>query len=111
MNTYTYLGNTAQSLAFRATNAETGDVMDFGVFNFAATYETDENGQPTDVIITPANPVFSSYFGLFVNESGEFMPNVIGFDLACEAYLNAINWQWPQPEQIDTEPIDTEPTE
>jgi hypothetical protein len=104
MVTYKHIGNTANSLAFRATNAATGDIQDFGVFDYPAQYETDENGEPTDVIITPENPAFTSYFGLFVNDAGQFLPAVIGFDLACEAYLNSINWIWQQPTQHNENP-------
>jgi len=35
MNTYKYLGNTLESLAFRFTD-ENGNNTDFGVFNFPA---------------------------------------------------------------------------
>lgn len=80
--------------------------MDFGVFDFPTVFETDENGNPTDVILQPARPYFTTFFGLFVDDSGKFLPEVAGFDLACEAYINEIGWNWPV---IETEE-NAEPT-
>ena len=97
MTTFQYLGNTSNSLAFRAHNTELQQIQDFGVFDIPAQYDDEGNE------IAPEKPYFSAIFGLFVDSDGHFLPDVTGFDVACESYLVLINWQWVQPES-ETEP-------
>jgi hypothetical protein len=98
MTTFQYLGNTSNSLAFRANNTELQQIQDFGVFDIPAEY--DEQGNE----IAPAKPYFTDIFGQFVDAQGRFLPDVTGFDAACEDYLNVIGWQWTQPEpETETE--------
>ena len=88
MNTFQYLGNTTQSLAFRAHNTELQQVQDFGVFDIPAQYDEESNE------IAPEKPYFSAIFGLFVDENGQFLIDTPDFNIACESYLGLIGWVW-----------------
>lgn len=86
MNTYKYLGNTLESLAFRFTD-ENGNYTDFGVFNFPAII--DEEGHE----IEPAKPYFSTFFAKYV-ETGEFIDDGT-FKDNCYLYLVTIGFLIP----------------
>ena len=72
MITYTFLGATANSLAFRKN--DNGIITDFGVFNFPAQIDSD------GFEIVPAKNDYTQYFAGKPTSGAEFTQ-------ACETYL------------------------